>query len=81
MLDWVGELLILGCAVFLLANPCMVFQSVCLLCLCSLHMTNLCVCMMDVISEFNSEIEGPLAFCVLFYVLCVLEVVCMWGVI
>ena len=25
---------------------------------CSLHMSHLCVCMRDVISEFNSEIEG-----------------------
>ena len=31
--------------------------------------------MRDVISEFNSEIEGSLAFCVL----CVLGVVCMWS--
>ena len=28
---------------------------------CSLHMSDLCVCMMVVISEFNSEIEGSLA--------------------
>ena len=33
-------------------------------------MSDLCVCMRDVISEFNS----------LFCVLCVLGVVCMWGV-
>ena len=26
-------------------------------------MSDLCVCMRDVISEFNSEIEGSLAFC------------------
>ena len=29
--------------------------------MCSLHMSVLCVCMRDVISEFNSEIEGTLA--------------------
>ena len=47
-------------------------------------MSDLCVGMRDVISEF--KIEGSLAFCalmcfcVLFCVLCVLGVVCMWGV-
>ena len=30
----------------------------------------LCVCMRDVISEFNSEIEGSLAFCALMLFLC-----------
>ena len=43
-----------------------------------------CVCMRDVISEFNSAIEGSLAFCALMLflcsILCVLEVVCMWCV-
>ena len=29
-----------------------------------------CVCMRDVISEFNSEIEGSLAFCALLLFLC-----------
>ena len=29
-----------------------------------------CVCMRDVISEFNSEIEGSLAFCALMLFLC-----------
>ena len=33
-------------------------------------MSDLCVCMRDVISEFNSEIEGSLAFCVLMLFLC-----------
>ena len=28
---------------------------------CSLYMSDLCVCMRDVISDFNSEIEGSLA--------------------
>ena len=37
-------------------------------------MSDLCVCMRDVISECNSEIEGSLAFCVLFCFLCVLGV-------
>ena len=51
---------------------------------CSLHMLDLCVCMKDVISEFNSEIEGSLAICDLMLflcsllcLLCGLEVVCM----
>ena len=49
-------------------------------------MSDLCVCMRNVISEFNSEIEGSLAFCALMLflysicVLCVLGVVCIWGV-
>ena len=50
-------------------------------------MSDVCVCMRDVISEFNSEIEGSLTFCammfffcVLFCVLCVLGVVCIWSV-
>ena len=33
-------------------------------------MSALCVCMRDVISEFNSEIEGSLAFCPLMLFLC-----------
>ena len=33
-------------------------------------MCDLCVCMRDVISEFNSEIEGSLALCVLMLFLC-----------
>ena len=33
-------------------------------------MTDLCVCVMDVISEFNSEIEGSLAFCALMLFMC-----------
>ena len=40
--------------------------------------------MRDVISEFNSEIEGSDASCALMlfmrYILCVLEVACMWSV-
>ena len=50
-------------------------------------MPDVCVCMRDVISEFYSEIEESLVFCalilgfcVLCYVVCVLEVVCMWSV-
>ena len=61
----------------LLANPCIVFQRVCVLCLCSqcvsrcsLHMSDLCVCMRDVILEFSSEIEGSLAFCTLMLYMC-----------
>ena len=37
---------------------------------CSLHISDLCVCMRDVISECNSEIEVSLAFCVLMLFLC-----------
>ena len=37
---------------------------------CSLHLSDLCVCMRDVISEFNSEIEGSLACCALMLFLC-----------
>ena len=37
---------------------------------CSLHMSDLCVCMRDVISEFNSEIDGSPAFCALMLFLC-----------
>ena len=36
---------------------------------CSLHISDLCVCMRDVISEFNS-IERSLAFCALMLFLC-----------
>ena len=47
-------------------------------------MSDVCVCTRDVISEFNSEIQGSfcglMLFCVLFCVLCVLRVVCMWSV-
>ena len=43
---------------------------------CSLHISDVCVRMRDVIFKFNSEIEGSLAFCALMfcdllYVLCV----------
>ena len=44
---------------------------------CALHMPDLCVCMRDVISEFNSQIEGSLAFCALMLFLCsILHVMC-----
>ena len=33
-------------------------------------MSDVCVCMRDVISEFNSEIEGSLACCALMLFLC-----------
>ena len=33
-------------------------------------MSDLCVCMRDVISEFDSDIEGSLAFCALMLFLC-----------
>ena len=42
-------------------------------------MSDLCVCIRDVISEFNSEIEGSLA-CYALMFSCVLEVVCIWSV-
>ena len=64
--------LILGCVGVLLASPCIVFQIVCVLCVSrySLHMSDLCVCMRGVISEFNSGSEGSLAFCALMLFLC-----------
>ena len=37
---------------------------------CSLHRSDFCVCMRDVISEFISEIEGSLACCALMLFLC-----------
>ena len=33
-------------------------------------MSDVCVCMRDVISKFNSEIEGSLAFCALILFMC-----------
>ena len=69
--------LFLCCVGVLLASPCIAFQRVCVLCWrsqcvsrCSLHMPAMCVCMRDVISEFNSEIEGLLAFCALVLFMC-----------
>ena len=35
-------------------------------------MSDLCVCMRDVILEFNSEIEGSLASCALMLFLCLI---------
>ena len=35
-------------------------------------MSDVCVCMRDVISEFNSEIEGSLVFCALMLFLCLM---------
>ena len=43
-------------------------------------MPYVCVCMMDVISEFNPEIEGSLAFCALMLFLCSICVLCVLGV-
>ena len=37
---------------------------------CSLHVSDLCVCMTDVISKYNSEIEGSPSFCALMLFLC-----------
>ena len=40
-------------------------------------MSDLCVCMRDVISEFYSEIEGSLALCALMLFLCsILSLMC-----
>ena len=33
-------------------------------------MSDVCVCMMDVISEFNSDLEGSLACCALMLFMC-----------
>ena len=41
----------------------------------SFHMSDLCVCLRDVILGFNSEIEGSLAFCALMLFLC--SIVCL----
>ena len=38
--------------------------------MCSLHISDLCVCMRDVISEFNSEIVGSHASCALMLFRC-----------
>ena len=38
----------------LLDRPCMVFQRMCVLCLCSFHRFCLCVCMSGVISSFRN---------------------------
>ena len=46
---------------------CLCFQCVSK---CSIHMSDVCVGMRDVISKFNSEIEGSLAFCALMWFLC-----------
>ena len=44
-------------------------------------MSDLCVCMRDVISEVNSEIEGSLAFCALILFLCsILYLMCSGSV-
>ena len=64
LLGWVGVLL---------ASPYIAFQRVCVLCLGSQYVSrvsDLCVCMRDVISKFNSEIEGSLACCALMFFLC-----------
>ena len=37
---------------------------------CPLHISDLCVCMRDVISEFNSKIEGSQASCALRLFIC-----------
>ena len=37
---------------------------------CSLHISDLCVCMMGVISEFDFEIERSFEFCALLLFLC-----------
>ena len=42
-------------------------------------MSDLCVCMRDVISEFNSEIEGSLAFCALMLFLCSILCIMCFG--
>ena len=43
-------------------------------------MSDLCVCIRDVISEFNSEIEGSLAFWGLMLFLCsILFLMCSWS--
>ena len=46
----------------------------------SIHMSDLCICTRDVISELNFEIEGLHASCALICYLCVLKVVCMCSI-
>ena len=65
---------VLGCVGFVLVNPCMVFQRVCVMCLSRyfLHMAGLYV-----ISENNSEIEGSDASCALMLFMCsILRLMC-----
>ena len=51
-------------------SMCVVFVIPVCVCECFLHMSDLCACMKEVISEFNSEIEGSFAFCALMLFLC-----------
>ena len=53
------------CGGALLDRPCMVFQRVCVLCLCSFHMFCLCFCMSEVISSFRSLRAGSQVFALL----------------
>ena len=71
------NVLFLGCVGVLLANPCIVFQRVCVWGLSSqcvsrysLYMSDLCVCMTDAISEFNSVLCSDVVS-VLNFVSCV----------
>ena len=48
--------------------------------MCSLHMSDVCVSMRDVISECNSEIEGSLAFCALMFLCSILCLVCFGSI-
>ena len=43
---------------------------------CSLHMPDLYVCMMGVISGSNYEIEDHMRFYVIFHIICIMA--CMW---
>ena len=63
----------------LLDRPCMVFQRMCVLCLCfqcaskcSFHRFCLCFCMSEVISSFKSLRAGSHVFALLMLFLCLI---------
>ena len=60
----------------LLDRPCMVFQIMCVLCLCaskgSFHRFCLCFCMSEVIPSFKSLRAGSQVFALLMLFLCVI---------
>ena len=62
------ELLFLLC--FIVTWTCVGDMCVVFVIPVCVYISDLCVCMKDVISEFNSEIEGSLACCALILFLC-----------
>ena len=47
--------------------------------MCSLHLSDVCVCMRDMISEFNFEINGSQPFCTLMLFMCVIVCLMSYG--